>query len=96
MEMRPEIAGCRCWYQNLGIQLWSKSLRRKGSIYPELVGRGMYLVLTYFRLWISDEVRLTELDIIQCHLFIFSLGLVSNRACLASHSWRSQNRIFLS
>ena len=37
----------------------------------------MYLVLTYFRLWISDEViRLIELDIIQCHPFTFSLDLV--------------------
>ena len=37
----------------------------------------MYLVLTYLRLWVSDEVRLIELDIIQCHPFTFSLDLVS-------------------
>lgn len=71
-------------------------MRRKASVYLELVGRGMYLVLTYFRLWVSDEVRLIELDIIQCHPFTFSLDLVSSRACLTSCGWRRQTRIFLS
>ena len=56
----------------------------------------MYLVLTYLRLWVSDEVRLIELDIIQCHPFTFSLDLVSSRACLTSCGWRRQTRIFLS
>lgn len=90
------VAGLRCLVsEKLAGQQRGKGLRYKWSVYMEL-GRMMYFGLfSDYRSVI--ELRLTRTGdrlVSPFHFYrLERLGLVSNKACLTSHSWEEAGKI---